>query len=84
MLLKRIRPTGPVRRISPVKRDQAITDEGPTIFLSSNGDLYALNQVGYKSVQVEVALRSMVSESLLSGADRYVDLADIRTEIQKP
>jgi uncharacterized LabA/DUF88 family protein len=56
------------------------------VLLSGNGDLaYALNQVSYKGVQVEVVgLRSMVSESLLSVADRYVDLADIRTEIQKP
>jgi uncharacterized LabA/DUF88 family protein len=56
------------------------------VLLSGNGDLaYALNQVSYKGVQVEVVgLRSMVSESLLSVADRYVDLADIRTAIQKP
>jgi uncharacterized LabA/DUF88 family protein len=55
------------------------------VLLSGNGDLaYALNQVSYKGVQVEVVgLRSMVSESLLSLADRYVDLADIRTDIQK-
>jgi uncharacterized LabA/DUF88 family protein len=55
------------------------------VLLSGNGDLaYALNQVSYKGVQVEVVgLRSMVSESLLSVADRYVDLADIKTEIQK-
>jgi uncharacterized LabA/DUF88 family protein len=56
------------------------------VLLSGNGDLaYALNQVSYRGVQVEVVgLRSMVSESLLSVADRYVDLADIRIEIQKP
>jgi uncharacterized LabA/DUF88 family protein len=56
------------------------------VLLSGNGDLaYALNQVSYKGVQVEVVgLRSMVSESLLSLADRYIDLAEIRTEIQKP
>lgn len=56
------------------------------VLLSGNGDLaYALNQVSYKGVQVEVVgLRSMVSESLLSIADRYIDLAEIRTEIQKP
>jgi uncharacterized LabA/DUF88 family protein len=56
------------------------------VLLSGNGDLaYALNQVSYRGVQVEVVgLRSMVSESLLSVADRYVDLADIRTAIQKP
>jgi uncharacterized LabA/DUF88 family protein len=46
--------------------------------------IYALNQLSYQGVQVEVVgLRSMVSESLLSVADRYVDLADIKTEIQK-
>jgi uncharacterized LabA/DUF88 family protein len=56
------------------------------VLLSSNGNLaYALNQVSYKGIQVEVVgLRSMVSESLLSLADRYVDLAEIKTAIQKP
>jgi uncharacterized LabA/DUF88 family protein len=55
------------------------------VLLSGNGDLaYALNQVSYKGVQVEVVgLRSMVSDALLSVADRYVDLAEIRDGIQK-
>jgi uncharacterized LabA/DUF88 family protein len=55
------------------------------VLLSGNGDLaYALNQVSYKGVQVEVVgLRSMVSESLLTVADRYIDLAELKPEIQK-
>ena len=53
------------------------------ILVSGNGDLaYAANAVSRKGAQVEiVSLRSMTSDSLLSVADRYIDLALIKHDI---
>jgi uncharacterized LabA/DUF88 family protein len=55
------------------------------ILVSGDGDLaYAVNAVSYKGVRVEVvSLRSMTSDSLINVADRYVDLEQIKDEIQK-
>jgi uncharacterized LabA/DUF88 family protein len=55
------------------------------ILLSGDGDLaYAVNAVAYKGVRVEVvSLFSMTNDDLINVADRYVDLATIRQEIQK-
>ncbi|WP_233787202.1 NYN domain-containing protein [Dulcicalothrix desertica] len=55
------------------------------ILLSGDGDLaYAVNAVAYQGVQVEVvSLSSMTSESLIDVADSYVDLEQLREEIQK-
>jgi len=53
------------------------------VLLSGNGDLtYAVNAVTYKGVQVEVvSLHSMISDSLISVADQYIDLVSIRDDI---
>lgn len=55
------------------------------ILLSGDGDLaYAVNAVAYQGVQVEVvSLSSMTSESLIDVADSYIDLEQLREEIQK-
>jgi uncharacterized LabA/DUF88 family protein len=55
------------------------------ILVSGDGDLaYAVNTVSYKGVRVEVvSLRSMTSDSLINVADRYVDLEQIKDDIQK-
>jgi uncharacterized LabA/DUF88 family protein len=55
------------------------------ILLSGDGDLaYAVNAVAYKGVRVEVfSLFSMTNDDLINVADRYVDLATIKQEIQK-
>ncbi|BDA70316.1 hypothetical protein RIVM261_066550 [Rivularia sp. IAM M-261] len=55
------------------------------ILLSGDGDLaYAVNAVAYQGVQVEVvSLSSMTSENLIDVADSYVDLEQLREEIQK-
>lgn len=55
------------------------------ILLSGDGDLaYAVNAVAYKGVRVEVfSLFSMTNDDLINVADRYVDLASIKQEIQK-
>jgi uncharacterized LabA/DUF88 family protein len=55
------------------------------ILLSGDGDLaYAVNAVAYQGVQVEVvSLSSMTSETLIDVADSYVDLEQLREEIQK-
>ena len=55
------------------------------VLLSGDGDLaYAVNAVAYKGVRVEVmSLFSMTNDDLINVADRYVDLATIKQEIQK-
>lgn len=55
------------------------------ILVSGDGELaYAVNAISYKGVRVEVvSLRSMTSDSLINIADRYLDLEDLKAEIQK-
>jgi uncharacterized LabA/DUF88 family protein len=55
------------------------------VLLSGNGELtYAVNSVTYKGVRVElVSLRSMASESLMNVADSYIDLQNIKPDIEK-
>lgn len=55
------------------------------ILLSGDGDLtYAVNQISYRGVQVEVvSLRSMTNDSLINVADSYTDLETIRQNIQR-
>jgi len=55
------------------------------ILVSGDGDLaYAVDAVSYRGVRVEVvSLRSMTSDSLINVADRYIDLEQIKAEIQK-
>ena len=55
------------------------------VLVSGDGDLaYAVDSVSYRGVRVEVmSLRSMTSDSLINVSDRYVDLDQIKEEIQK-
>ncbi len=55
------------------------------ILVSGDGDLaYAVDAVSYRGARVEVvSLRSMTSDSLINVADRYIDLEQIKDEIQK-
>ena len=55
------------------------------ILISGNGNLaYAVDAVSRQGARVEVVgLRSMTSDSLINVADAYLDLASIRTDIQK-
>jgi uncharacterized LabA/DUF88 family protein len=55
------------------------------VLVSGDGDLaYAVDAVSYRGVRVEVvSLRSMTSDSLINVADRYIDLEQIKAEIQK-
>jgi uncharacterized LabA/DUF88 family protein len=55
------------------------------VLLSGDGDLaYAVNAIAYQGVQVEVvSLHSLTSDALINVADRYIDLAAIREDIQK-
>ncbi len=55
------------------------------VLLSGDGDLtYAVDQVAYKGVQVEVVgLRSMTNEHLIAVADRYFDLETLKDDVQK-
>ncbi|MEM9136325.1 MAG: NYN domain-containing protein, partial [Cyanobacteria bacterium P01_F01_bin.42] len=55
------------------------------ILVSGDGDLaYAVDAVSYQGIRVEVvSLRSMTSDSLINVADRYVDLEQIKEDIQK-
>lgn len=55
------------------------------VLLSGDGDLaYAVNSIAYQGVQVEVvSLGSMTSESLVNVADSYVDLEEIRADIER-
>jgi uncharacterized LabA/DUF88 family protein len=56
------------------------------IIVSGDGDLaYAADAVSYRGARVEVvSLRSMTSDILINVADRYIDLDQIKEEIQKP
>jgi len=55
------------------------------ILVSGDGDLaYAVDAVSYRGARVEVvSLRSMTSDSLINVADRYIDLEQIKDDIQK-
>jgi uncharacterized LabA/DUF88 family protein len=55
------------------------------ILVSGDGDLaYAVDAVSYRGVRVEVvSLRSMTSDSLINVSDRYIDLENVKEEIQK-
>jgi uncharacterized LabA/DUF88 family protein len=55
------------------------------IIVSGDGDLaYAANAVSYRGARVEVvSLRSMTSDSLINVADRYIDLDQVKEDIQK-
>ncbi|MEY3825992.1 MAG: hypothetical protein RLZZ148_806 [Cyanobacteriota bacterium] len=55
------------------------------VIVSGDGDLaYAADAVSYRGARVEVvSLRSMTSDSLINVSDRYIDLDQIKEEIQK-
>ncbi len=55
------------------------------VLVSGDGDLaYAVDAVSYRGVRVEVvSLRSMTSDSLINVSDRYIDLENVKDEIQK-
>jgi len=55
------------------------------VLVSGDGDLaYAVDAVSYRGARIEVvSLRSMTSDSLINVADRYIDLDQIREDIQK-
>lgn len=55
------------------------------VLVSGDGDLaYAVDAVSYRGARVEVvSLRSMTSDVLINVADRYIDLDQIKEEIQK-
>ncbi|WP_373538930.1 NYN domain-containing protein [Chamaesiphon sp.] len=55
------------------------------VLVSGDGDLaYAVDAVSYRGVRVEVvSLRSMTSDSLIDVSDRYIDLENVKEEIQK-
>ncbi|AFY79418.1 hypothetical protein Ple7327_4304 [Pleurocapsa sp. PCC 7327] len=55
------------------------------VIVSGDGDLaYAADAVSYRGARIEVvSLRSMTSDSLINVADRYIDLEQIKEEIQK-
>ncbi|MGK7955088.1 MAG: NYN domain-containing protein [Crocosphaera sp.] len=55
------------------------------IIVSGDGDLaYAADSVSYRGSRIEVvSLRSMTSDSLINVADRYIDLDQIKEDIQK-
>jgi uncharacterized LabA/DUF88 family protein len=55
------------------------------VIVSGDGDLaYAADAVSYRGARVEVvSLRSMTSDSLINVADRYIDLDQIKEDIQK-
>jgi len=55
------------------------------ILVSGDGNLaYAVNAVSYRGVRVElVALRSMTSQNLINLADYYIDLENLKEEIDK-
>ncbi len=55
------------------------------VLVSGDGDLaYAVDAVSYQGARVEiVSLRSMTSDSLINVADCYIDLDEIKEEIQK-
>ena len=52
--------------------------------LAALKDAYAVDAVSYQGVRVEVvSLRAMTSDSLINVADRYIDLDQIKEDIQK-
>lgn len=55
------------------------------VVVSGNGNLaYAIDAVSKQGVRIEVVgLKSMTSDSLINVADTYLDLATLRTNIQK-
>ena len=55
------------------------------VLVSGDGDLaYAVDAISYRGARVEVvSLRSMTSDSLINVADRYMDLEQIKEDIQK-
>lgn len=55
------------------------------ILVSGDGELaYAVNAVSYRGARVKVvSLRSMTSDSLINFADCYIDINDIKEELQK-
>jgi uncharacterized LabA/DUF88 family protein len=55
------------------------------VLVSGDGDLaYAVDAVSYRGARVEVvSLRAMTSDSLINVADRYIDLDQIKEDIQK-
>ena len=55
------------------------------VIVSGDGDLaYAADSVSYRGARIEVvSLRSMTSDSLINVADRYIDLDQIKEDIQK-
>ena len=55
------------------------------VLVSGDGNLaYAVNSISYRGARVEVvSLRSMTSDSLISVADHYIDLARIKDSIKK-
>ncbi|MEL6222476.1 MAG: NYN domain-containing protein [Cyanobacteria bacterium J06627_8] len=55
------------------------------VLVSGDGNLsYAVNSISYSGARIEVvSLRSMTSDSLISVADRYIDLEEIKNEIKK-
>lgn len=55
------------------------------VIVSGDGDLaYAADAVSYRGARIEVvSLRSMTSDSLINVADRYIDLDQIKEDIQK-
>ncbi|MEM1367819.1 MAG: NYN domain-containing protein [Cyanobacteria bacterium P01_H01_bin.15] len=55
------------------------------VLVSGDGDLaYAVDSIGYRGARVEiVGLRSMTSERLINYADSYIDLDEIKSDIQK-
>ncbi len=55
------------------------------VLVSGDGDLaYAVDAVSYRGARIEVvSLRSMTSDSLINVADRYIDLEQIKEDIQK-
>ena len=55
------------------------------VLVSGDGDLaYAVDAISYRGARVEViSLRSMTSDSLINVADCYIDLDQIKEDIQK-
>ena len=62
-----------------------VTSYDTAVLVSGDGDLaYAVDAVSYRGARVEVvSLRSMTSDSLINVADRYIDLDQIKEDIQK-
>ncbi|MEM7772162.1 MAG: NYN domain-containing protein [Cyanobacteria bacterium P01_E01_bin.6] len=55
------------------------------VLVSGDGNLsYAVNSISYSGARIEVvSLRSMTSDSLISVADHYIDLEQIKDNIKK-